>query len=151
MRRKKQEITSKEEIEAIIQEAKFCRLGLADGDQPYVVPLNFGYKDRAFYFHSAKEGKKIDLIRRSPKVCVELDVRTKVVPAEEACQWATEYLSVIGFGKAYLLQDFEEKREAFAILMGQYAEKEFHISEKDIHRTAIIKVEIDEMTGKGSD
>ncbi len=150
MRRSEQEITSKAAIEAIIQEAEFCRLGLLDGAQPYIVPLNFGYCDNVLYFHSALEGKKIDLIQRSPKVCFELDVKTKIIEAEKACSWSLAYQSVIGFGKAYLVDDLDEKRKAFAIIMSHYSEKDFQISDKAINGTAIIKVEIDEMTGKQS-
>ncbi len=151
MRRSEQEITKKADIEAVIAEAEFCRLGLIDGDQPYIVPLNFGYRDNVLYFHSAKEGKKMELIKRSPKVCVEFEANTRIIKAEEACKWATEYQSVIGFGTASIVDDLDEKREAFAVIMAQYSDKEYQISDKAINGTAIVKVEIDEMTGKESD
>ena len=151
MRRSDREITSEVEIEAIIQEAKVCRLGLVDGDQPYIVPLSFGYQDKVLYFHSALEGRKIDIIRKIPKACFEIDVNTKIIEAKAACSWSAEYRSVIGFGKVGLVEDPDEKRNAFAIIMAHYSEKDFQFPDKTIQKTAIIKMDIEEMTGKQSE
>ena len=151
MRLSDQEITSQAAIEAIIEEAKFCRLGLVDGDQPYVVPLLFGYQDKTLYFHCALEGRKIDIIKKNPKVCFEVDVSTKLIGAEEACSWDLIYKSVIGFGKAYLVEDLDEKKKGFRILMAHYSSKTYHIPDKDIEESGIIRMDIEEMTGKHSE
>jgi len=151
MRLSDQEITSQAAIEAIIEEAKFCRLGLVDGDQPYVVPLLFGYQDKTLYFHCALEGRKIDIIKKNPKVCFEVDVSTKLIGAEEACSWDLKYKSVIGFGKAYLVEDLDEKKKGFRILMAHYSSKTYHIPDKDIEESGIIRMDIEEMTGKHSE
>ena len=63
MRKKNKEITDIDEIEGIIKKATCCRIGLVDGDEPYIVPLNFGYENSTLYFHGASEGRKIDLIK----------------------------------------------------------------------------------------
>ena len=72
MRRKDLEIKDAKEIEAIIKSGKVCRIALSYDDKPYVVPMNYGYKDNALYFHSAKQGKKIDLIAKNSSVCFEI-------------------------------------------------------------------------------
>ena len=148
MRRSEQEITNEATIEAIIQKAKFCRLGLVDEDQPYIVPLCFGYQDKVLYFHSALEGRKIDIISRNPKACFEVEVNAKVVEATTACSWSVEYQSVIGFGKVSLIENPEEKRNAFAIIMAHYSQKDFKFPDKTVQKTSIIRMEVEEMTGK---
>lgn len=150
MRRSEKEITDKSAIEAVIEQAKVCRLGLVDDGQPYLVPLCFGYQDEVLYFHSALEGRKIDIIKKSPKACFEVDVDVKVVEAKEACGWSVKYKSVIGFGKVSLIEKPAEKKEAFALIMAQYSSEQFDIPEKSIERTAMIKMAIEEMVGKSS-
>ena len=58
MRRKDKEITNSPDLEVILQKAKVCRLGLLDGDLPYIVPINYGYNTGEIFIHAAKEGKK---------------------------------------------------------------------------------------------
>ena len=62
MRRKDKEIKDKKEIESIIKRAKVCRIALSDNNMPYIIPVNYGYKNNCIYIHSASEGKKIDII-----------------------------------------------------------------------------------------
>lgn len=53
MRRKEKEISDESGVDAIIANATVCRLGMVNGDKPYIVPLSFGYQDQALYFHGA--------------------------------------------------------------------------------------------------
>ena len=150
MRRKEKEIAEEADIEAVIRKARLCRLGLSDGEQPYIVPLCFGYDQRTLYFHSASEGKKLDIIRKNQRVCFELDVDTEVVRAEKACRWGMRYQSVIGFGKAVFVDSFEERQNAFAMIMRQYSPHFLDITDSDLKNITVIKVLIDRMTGKQS-
>ena len=151
MRKREKEIKEKHVIESIMKRASICRIGLSGNDVPYVVPLNFGYRDNCLYFHSAKEGKKIDMMRKNNAVCFEIDVDTELMQAEDPCKWSMKYSSVIGFGRAFLLEDPEEKRQALNIIMDHYSgESSREYPEKALARVAIIKVEIDSMTGKRS-
>ena len=151
MRRKEREITEESDIESIIKRSLVCRLGLSDGDKPYIVPLCFGYKNKALYFHGASEGRKIDIIKKNQMVCFEFDVDTEIIEAENACHWGMKYLSVIGFGKAVFLEGFDDKQKAIDIIMSQYSDREFQFPDIAIERTAVIKVEIERMTGKQSE
>ena len=150
MRRKDKEISDESGIEAIIEKAMVCRLGMVNGDKPYIVPLSFGYRDNALYFHGALRGQKIDLIKENSNVCFEFDIAAEALGGEEACNWSMKFKSVIGFGKAAFIEGLEEKRHALGIIMAQYSEKEFEFPEKMVNATAVIKVEIERMTGKQS-
>ena len=148
MRRKEKEITDQTEIEFIIKQSKVCRLALVDGDAPYLVPLCFGYGDGVLYFHSAKEGKKIDILRQNSSVCFEFDIVSGLSTGKTACDWGINYRSVIGFGKAVILEDPDEKRSALEIITAQYADKDYKLTDGAVKETLVLKVEIESMTGK---
>jgi len=150
MRRKEKEITEASAIEAIITKSLVCRLALSDHNSPYIVPLCFGYEDKVLYFHGSLKGKKIDIIKKNQKVCFEFDINTDIVKAEDACHWSMKYQSVIGFGKAVLLEDLDEKRKAFNIIMSQYSDRTFQFNDTTLKGMVVIKVEIESMTGKQS-
>lgn len=150
MRRKEREISNREEIEKILKDGSICRLAMVDEDKPYMVPMNFGYREGALYLHSAPEGRKIDLIRKNPNVCFEVDEIVRFRKAKLACDWGVEYKSVIGSGKAILLSTHDEKIQAFNIIMAQYSGREFEYSDEMLEKTLVIKIEIEKMTGKKS-
>ena len=150
MRLSEREITDQTAIEAIIRTSLVCRLGLSDENRPYIVPLCFGYLGRALYFHGAREGKKIDMIRKNPYVCFEFDSNSGIEEAENACKWGVSYQSVIGSGKASLVDHPEEKKKALEIIMGQYGDGDFSFPDDIIEKTGIIKIDIEEMSGKES-
>jgi uncharacterized protein len=148
MRRLEREIVDREEIDSVIHSCLVCRLGLTDGKEPYIVPLNFGYDGLAFYFHSAPAGRKIDLLRRHNRVCFELESIEGMIEAEEACHWGIRYRSVMGGGTAYLVEDLDEKRYALSLLMEHYSPGSFSFPESSVKATAIIKVCIETISGK---
>jgi len=150
MRRKEKEITEATAIEAIIKKSLVCRLALSDDNFPYIVPLCFGYRDKVLYFHGSLKGKKIDIIRKNQKVCFEFDINTEIVKAKDACHWSMKYQSVIGFGKAVLLEGLDEKRKALNIIMSQYSDRTFQFNEAPLKGIIVIKVEIERMAGKQS-
>jgi nitroimidazol reductase NimA-like FMN-containing flavoprotein (pyridoxamine 5'-phosphate oxidase superfamily) len=150
MRKKDKEIYDESAIRAIIKKANVCRLGMVNGNKPYIVPLCFGYHDNVLYFHGSLKGQKIDLIRKNPNVCVEFDLITETIESENACDWSMKYQSVIGFGKAVFIESPDEKRKALRIIMGQYSDRQFLFPDNIVEATAVIKVEIESMTGKHS-
>jgi nitroimidazol reductase NimA-like FMN-containing flavoprotein (pyridoxamine 5'-phosphate oxidase superfamily) len=150
MRRKKKEISDESGIIAIIEKANVCRLGMVDGNKPYIVPLCFGYHDNVLYFHGSLKGLKIDLIRKNPNVCFEFDLIAETIESEDTCDWSMKYQSVIGFGKAVFIESSEEKREALSIIMARYSDRRFQFPENRLKATAVIKVKIESMTGKHS-
>jgi nitroimidazol reductase NimA-like FMN-containing flavoprotein (pyridoxamine 5'-phosphate oxidase superfamily) len=150
MRRKEKEITDVSEIKAVIQNAHVCRLGMVDGDQPYLVPLCFGYRDNVLYFHGALKGRKLDIMRENANVCFEFDQVSEILKSEDACDWSIQYQSVVGFGKAEFIEDADEKSQALKIIMAQYSDRKFEFPENMLKATAVFKVAIKSMTGKQS-
>lgn len=150
MRRADKEIADRGEIDKILRKATVCRLGLVDGAIPYIVPLSFGYDGNTLYFHSACEGKKVDLLRRNAVVCFEFDVDAEPVRSETSCGWTMRYRSVIGSGTASFVENLGGKSEALKIIMRQYTEGPYEFPEEMLRRIAVIKVAIGEISGKVS-
>lgn len=153
MRRKDREVKDRKAIKSIIRRATVCRIGLSENNLPYVVPVAFGYKDSCLYFHSALEGRKIDIIKQNNNVCFEMDVDCEFVrESEQPCNWTMKYRSVIGFGKGVLVEDAEQKRKALDIIVGHYSggPYQYPYPEDMISNIAVIKVEIDSVTAKKS-
>ena len=150
MRRKEKEISDKTIMESIILRSSVCRLALSEDGRPYIVPLCFGYKDNTLYFHSAREGKKLDILRKNKRVCFEFDIDHEIVEADDACGWGMKYQSVIGFGKGSIIDDLEKKRKALDIIMQHYSRSSYEFPDSKVKKTVIIKVEIEHMTGKKS-
>jgi hypothetical protein len=148
MRRKDKEIKDIAAIEDILSKALVCRLGLCENNQPYVVPLCFGYKDNTLYLHCAGQGKKLDIIRKNNNVCFELDIDLELVKDEQPCNWGMKYKSIVGFGKAIFIEDADLKCKALNIIMQHFSGKAFEYPEQAVKNTTIIKVEIENMTGK---
>ena len=121
-----------------------------DGEMPYVVPLSFGYDGKNIYLHGAKEGRKIDILKRNPKVCFEFETECEVLPAERACSFTMRYRSVIGYGNACFLEDSEEKIAAMRIIMRHYTDKTFAFTENDVKNIAVIRIDIEQIAGKQS-
>lgn len=150
MRRKDKEISDEYGVKAIIEKANVCRLAMVNGNKPYIVPLCFGYQNNVLYFHGASKGQKIDCIRNNPNVCFEFDLVAETIESENVCDWSMKYQSVIGFGKAVFVENEDEKYKAFNIIMRQYTDRLFQFPKNMLKATAVIKVEIESMTGKHS-
>ncbi|MDP6099867.1 MAG: pyridoxamine 5'-phosphate oxidase family protein [Dehalococcoidia bacterium] len=150
MRKKEREITDPAEMESIIKRAIVCRIALSDNDVPYMVPVNFGYQDGCLFIHTAREGMKIDIIRRNNRVCFGVEADLELTEGATACKWGMRYRSVIGFGIASFVEGSEDKRAALDIIMRHYSSDSHEYSEKLVKKVAIIRVEIDTMAGKQS-
>ena len=150
MRRKEKEITEIGDIEKIIKKALCCRIGLVDDDEPYIVPVSFGYERNALYFHGALEGRKIGLIKRNNKVCFEIDADVEMVEVSEPCRCTAKYRSVTGTGRAFILDDDEEKSQGLRLIMKQYGMKIFDFPKTRLDKTLVVRVDINSITGKKS-
>ena len=151
LRRKDLEIHDPEIIEQILSEGVVCRLVMNDGEVPYLLPFNYGYKDHCIYIHSAPEGKKIDLLKMDNKVRFEITSIAELITGEAACDWAMKYRSVIGIGEVEILTDSKDKIDGLNVLMkhnGFTGDFEYH--EKHLANVVILKLMIQEMTAKQS-
>ncbi|MBI5000783.1 MAG: pyridoxamine 5'-phosphate oxidase family protein [Euryarchaeota archaeon] len=150
MRRKDKEITDRSEMEAILRKAQVCRIALSDGGEPYIVPVNFGFEGDAIFFHCATEGRKLDIIRKNPKVCFEVDADVELDSAGKACDWTFRYRSVIGVGRASIIEDDEAKRKALKVILNHYREGEYEIPDAKLKSVLVVRIGIGSMTGKKS-
>lgn len=148
LRRKEKQIEDQPAIEDVIAKSRFCRLAMSDGDTPYIVALCFGYENNTLYFHSAPKGRKISMLQKNPRVCVQFDCDLELQPAEKPCAWGLGFKSVIGFGRASFVEDPEAKRQALAVIMRQYTRGEFEFDDAGLRKTLVVRVDFDELTGK---
>ena len=91
-----------------------------------------------------------EALKKNPNVCFEFDVDTEMIEADNGCDWGVKFKSVVGFGRAVFLDGFDDKREALNIVMGQYSKRSFSFPDHLLMKTAVIKIKIDNMTGKQS-
>ena len=151
MRRKDKEISEFEQIEVILKRERVCRIALSENNIPYLVPLSYGYANKTLYFHSAPEGKKIEILRANPKLCFEIESNLEVVPNPLPCKWGMKFETVIGDGSAEFIEDLSAKLEALKIIMNQYGSTySDNIKTEILQNTTVFKVEIQSMSGKRS-
>jgi len=152
MRRKDREVSNMEDIRGIIEKCKVCHLAMADRGLPYVVPLSFGYKIDGdvltLYFHSAKTGHKIDILRDNSAVCFEMACECKLGLVENPCNSGYFYESVLGFGQAGFVENDDEKCEALTLLMKQQANQDFVFTIQQADTVCVFKVISSDFTGK---
>lgn len=142
-------IGDQQKIEEILSKAKFLRLALSDADIPHIIPMAFGYKDNSIYLHSSQKGEKIDILKKNPKVCFEVDIDADIIVTDDICKYDVCYRSVIGYGQAKFLEDYDEKVEGLIVLSEHYGKKgPFEFEDWKVNRLCVIKIEIERMTGK---
>ena len=151
MRRKDNQINSQKEIAELIGKCQVCRVGLAKNNQPYIVPVSFGYDGGAIYFHSAIKGKKTDYIAANNRVCFEFEHGVQIQSHEELpCKWSFSFQSVIGFGTVEELVLQEDKVKGLHCIMAQYSDKAWDFSTIPLNGLTVWKITIESMTGKQS-
>lgn len=155
MRRSDKEIRDRSEIDRIIGSEQVCRIGLVDDGGAYIVPMSFAYDvgAGALFFHSAREGRKIRCIERSGRASFEIDRMLDIgaLRPEEACTWTMSYESIMGNGRISLVDDPERKRHALGMIMAKYSGRTgWAFPEVMVARTAIIRLDIEEIRGKRS-
>lgn len=148
MRRKDREIADPNAIDAIIARCKVCRLALCDNGQPYVLPLNFGYDGNHLYFHSANDGKKIDIIKKNNLVGFEFDILHEIIRTDSPCEWGAAYESVVGTGIAEFIESQQEKTEALECILNQYGGSLKELKTSTLTSVTVIQVTIVSISGK---
>ena len=153
MRRKDREVTDSVKIREIIAVCDCCRLGLCDEGRAYVVPLDFGFTEKdgrySFYFHGAKEGRKMDLIRKTGWAAFEMDAGHKWVVGERAQDATSRFQCVMGGGPVTVLETAEEKRAGLlAILAHTTGRDRWDIDPAALERTQVFRLDAEELTCK---
>ena len=152
MTKRELQITDENQIRAILDEAKVLHLGLCVDNEPYVVPMNYGYTMEegrlTFYLHGALRGKKLDMIRANSRVFVELDCNRVPFESDKPCQYGLGYSSVMGRGTATVVDDVEEKMKALTVLMKTQTGKDFTFNEHLVSIVSVIRIDVAEFTAK---
>ena len=147
IRRKDKEVTDSESLVAIIREATVCHLALIDEDEPYVVPVNFGFEDNCIYFHSAVKGRKVDIIRKNNRVCFNIVTGVKIVDlSPKICK--TNFKSVTGVGSMQIIEDPQEKIHGLKAIMWHNLGHELEIPPERLESTLVVRIDIKEIKGK---
>jgi len=148
---KNRPLTFKPELEEIIQKCDVCSISMVSQENmPYLLHMNFGYEDGHVYFHGAQKGKKVDLLKNNPNVCIAFstDHDLRWVNEEVACSWGMRYRSVLVYGKAEFIEDTNEKVKALNIIMKNYSGKEFSYNDPAVVEVMIFKVKAEQMDGR---
>ena len=152
MTKREFEVTDPVEIQKILQESKILHLGLIDEGTLYIVPMNYGYTFEngkiILYLHSAVEGYKLDVIGKNATCCFEMECGVEPFAGKIACQYGVAYYSLMGRGKAVIVDDVAEKEKAMALLMKAQTGKDFEFDEKLVSIVSVIRLDIDEYTAK---
>ena len=152
MTKRERQITDEKQIMAILDAGKVLHLGLAVDNEPYVVPMNYGYTMEdgklTLYLHSALQGKKLDMIRKNPSVFFEIDCDRMPFEGRVPCQYGLVYSSIMGRGTARIVEDVEEKKQAMTVLMKTQTGKDFSFEDRLVSIVAVIRIDVEEYTAK---
>ena len=152
MTKRELQVTDPHQIRDILNKAKVLHLGLCVDNEPYVVPMNYGYimegGNLVLYLHSAVQGKKLDMIRANPRVFFELDCDRMPFEGEKPCQYGLVYSSIMGRGTACIVEDVEEKIRAMTILMKTQTGKDFSFNDRLVSIVSVIRIDVTEYTAK---
>lgn len=152
MTRRELEVTDQAEILSILDRSKILHLGLVDDGMPYVVPMNYGYTMEdgklTLYLHGASKGYKLDVMRKNPTCCFELECGVEPFEGELPCQYGTAYYSLMGRGTAVILQTPQEKMDALTLFMKTQTGKDFEFNERLVSIVSVIRIDVSEYTAK---
>jgi nitroimidazol reductase NimA-like FMN-containing flavoprotein (pyridoxamine 5'-phosphate oxidase superfamily) len=144
-------IDNHDELREIIKKCQWCHLAMTDeqGD-PYVIPMNFGFRDDVIYMHGAQSGKKISILKQHPQVCVNFsaDHQLRYQSEQVACSWSMKYRSVLCYGSAEFIEDTEEKHAALDIIMAQYSDRQFQFNSPSLREVNCWKIRVEKFEGR---
>ena len=145
-------VTDMDEIIKILDNSKVVHVGMIDGNEPYVVPMNYGYTltdgKLTLWLHCAKRGRKLDVLRANNKVFFEMECGLQPFDGDIACRYGISYSSIMGRGTAEIVDDVEVKKEALTYLMKTQTGKDFEFEDKMASIVSIIKIDTAEFTAK---
>ena len=156
MRRNDRLIDDSAVLRAFLAQENVLHLGLTDGQAPYVVPMSYGFDwpedgKPTFYLHCAGEGLRLSLIRKNPRVCVEISKQLRIVPGPVPCSWTSKYKSVIAFGTAHILTDLSDKAAALRAVLRQSGYKDTaKFTSEMLTRVTALRIDVESMTGKSN-
>lgn len=158
MRRDDREVVDPEEILDVLARGEVLRLAMISDGRPYLVPLSYAavpggagapLQGLRLLVHSAPEGRKIEALRRDPRVCFEVTVGTEVVRAARACDFGVRFRCVIGEGRASFVPDPESKSRALSLIASRYGAPP-EIDAVQGAKVAVVEIAVDTLSCKAS-
>ncbi|WP_211922055.1 pyridoxamine 5'-phosphate oxidase family protein [Desulfolutivibrio sulfodismutans] len=148
MRRKDREITDRAAIDDIIRNGRVMHLGLCQDNVPFVVPLFYAYDGQCLYFHSARAGTKIGIMKKNPVVCFEILDFQGIIDDDAPCDFEARHRTAIGLGTAVFLEDETEKIAALNLIVARFSARSFVFPKTKLGGTTVVKIEITSVKGK---
>ena len=153
MRRTDREVTDNRQIQSIIEQAKVVHIGMIDNDRPYVVPMQYGFVfadgQLTLYVHCAKEGRKLDIIKKNPRVFIELETEAAIISGGDIpCKYGSEYASVMGDGTVVVVEDVAEKIFGLQLLMKTQTGRDFEITAQMATSVTVLRIDVPHVTAK---
>ena len=152
MTRRELEVTDPAQILEILDKCKILHLGLVDDGMPYIVPMNFGFTMEegrlTLYMHCAVKGYKLDVIRKNPVCCFEMECDVEAFEGKVACQYGTAYASLMGRGRVEIVEDVPEKIRLMSLFMKSQTGKDFEFNDRLVSVVTLLRVDVNEYTAK---
>ncbi len=143
-------IEDRKEIEKIIKACKTCYLGMSDGSQPYVLPMNFALDGEHIILHSAQSGRMWETLKKNPRVCINWTLGEELAwqDVEVGCSYRVKSKTVNVEGSVEIFEDYDEKYRLLCVLMKQYSDREFKFNKPAVVNVGILKVKIENISAK---
>lgn len=148
MRRDEREITDPAQIDAILQQGRVMYIALAANDIPFLVPVFYVWNGASLWFHSARSGSKIDIMRKNSRVCFAVSNFDGIIDDPLACNYEARHRTVIGLGKTHFVDDDAEKITMLHQLMARFSDKTFTFPAANVKATQVVRIDIDSLKGK---
>ncbi len=148
MRRDERELTEPQALDAILQAGRVMYIALACADMPFLLPVFYVWDGTALWFHSARAGSKIDIMRQNANICFAVSEYGGIIEDELACNFEARHRTVIGVGKTHFVDDETEKVTMLHRLMARFSDKTFHFPAANLKATQVIRIDITSMKGK---
>lgn len=145
-------VTLPRAIEEIIKSCEVCTVGMIDPENmPYTLPFNFGYENETVYLHSGPLGRKIDVLKANPNVCIAFSTGYELYKQSDsvACSYGMKYKSVLVRGKVEFIEESDEKIRVLNIIMKQYTQRDtFEYSAPSVKNVAVMKIIAEKIEAK---
>ncbi len=153
MRRSDRQVTDMKEIIDVIEDCTVCHIAMSQDDLPYIVPMSFGYEMKeneiVLYFHSAAQGKKIDILRQNHNVSFEMSHQKEIIYVkDEPCKSGCLYESIIGFGKIEFVEDIQEKCHGLSLIMKRQTGQKVEFNQGQADTVELLKISTSDFTCK---
>jgi nitroimidazol reductase NimA-like FMN-containing flavoprotein (pyridoxamine 5'-phosphate oxidase superfamily) len=152
MRRKDRDISERNARLDILNRCDCVRIAFAVNNEPYIVAMSFGYiwdDTLRLYLHSAREGKKIDMMRTNNRVCFQMDTDHELVTDELSCRWGMRYAGIVGRGTLTEVIGEEERILGLERLMANYGRKETNrFAAEILQATMVLRLDVTEFSAK---